>query len=381
MKQRWLTAAAIAASLLMSACAGGSGGSPAAVPNVTSPSSSLTATAMFTVVIPNDTALSGARQAKYLTPAVKGIDFQTQQDLSPAGATQTQPSDRGYVFYALTPTSSYCTTGPTAMTCTLPVLAYPGQDLITVNTYDNTNPSTPFGNGGPSHIISTGFVTATILPGVNNPISITTSGVVTFMTMGLDNPFPPTGASLTQPIRLLAMDANDYIIIGNYDSPLAASSSDTTGGITVSSTSIPNSSTLPNVVYNGTNVSANVLVKTTSFNTTINTRFTFIQTFARFIPNNRGYYPTPATVLFGHASAAAQTVTVTGTGTAPALALADVNNADNQQNPKCSGIVTASVSGSTVTITPVKAGVCGLWLTGGTGATLTTGTIPIVVSP
>lgn len=387
MKQRWITAAAIAASLLMSACSGGQGGPQAALPAVpASNAGGLTATATFTVSIPHDSlSQSSMRSAKYLTSLVKGIDFQVQQDLSAPGAVQAAPGDRGYVFYALTPQATYCVNGSTALVCTLPVKAYPGADLITVSTYDSTNPSTPGQNGGSSHVISTGYVTANILPGVDNPISIVTHGVVTYMTAGLDTPFPPAGTPLTQPLRLLAMDASYNIIIGDFDMPLQASSPDATGKITVSSASITSSATLPNVVYNGgTGVSAYIKVITTSPYTTANRRFTFIQTFTLLNPNGVGVSPSPATLSFAHANSAAQTVTLTVKNTTGSPGVVDVTRTDNNQNPACNGIVSAVLSGSTVTVTPIKAGVCGLWVAGGiltAGNYNATGTVPIVVSP
>lgn len=387
MKQQWITAAAAAATLLASACSGGAGGSGTALPSVAhGTSSQLTATATFTLSIPHTTPLSGARKAKYLTPAVAGIDFQVTQDLSGTGTTQAAPNDRGYVFYAVTPQSTYCVNGSTALTCTLPVQAYPGADLITVTTYDSTNPSTPRSGGGSSHIISTGYVTANIVPGVDNPIGIVTRGVVSSMTAGLDTPFPAMGVATTQPLRLIAMDYNYNIIIGAYDMPLQATSPDTTGKITFSSSTITSSAAMPNVVYNGaTGASYTYLkVNTTSPLTTENTYYTYKQTFVPLGPGATGLYPTPATVQFAHANSASQTVSVALANTTGSVLTVDPTKTDNLQNPACNGIVTASLSGSTVTITPVKAGSCGLWLGGGVlsgGNYSSTGTVPIVVSP
>lgn len=377
MKQRWITAAAVAATILVSACSGGSGGS-SALPKVSAPTNpQLSATATFTVSIPHDTAQSAARHAKYLTPAVKGIDFQVQQDLSAAGSVQAAPNDRGYVFYALSPQATYCVNGTTALTCTLAVNAYPGADLITVTTYDGTNPSTPGTNNGSSHMISTGYVTANIVPGIDNPINITTQGIVNALTAGLDTPAPPLGTAFTQPLRVLALDPSDYIIIGNYDMPLSVASSDTTGAITVSSGTITGSSAMPNVVYNGASVAATLTVKTTSPYTTYSTGYSWKQTFQQLLPGQKRYAPSPATVQFTHANSPAQTIPVTAENGAAPLSAVSVTATDSLQNPACNGIVTASLSGSSVVITPVKAGVCGLVLTGTSSA----GTIPIVVSP
>lgn len=364
MKQRWISSAAVALSLLtLAACGGGQSGS--AIPAATGPSvqNGLTGMAKFVVSIPHKTTSSAMRNPKYITSAVQGIDFMV------TAASGTGPSQRGYVFYALTPQSTYCTNGASALTCTLPVQAYPGADLITVHTYDGTVPAT-------SNIISSGYVTATIVPGIDNPINITTFGVVSYMVTALDTPYPAVGPALTQPLRLVALDASHNVIIGDFDMPLSVASSDTTGGITVSSTTISSSATIPNVVYTGANVSANITVKAASPATLADWGHA-ITSFVRYQPNHAGPYASPAAVQFTHVSSAAQTVTLNAANGASTTFGANPAASDGD-HPACSGIVTTSVSGSTATITPVKVGTCGLVLTSGGAAT---GTMPIVVSP
>lgn len=376
MKQRWISSAAVALSLLtLAACGGGASGT--AVPSLSpgsSAQSGLTGMAKFVVSIPHtSTSSSSLRNPKYITSAVQGIDFTVSAQSGPGTPPSTAPVaplNRGYVFYALTPQSTYCTNGASALTCTLAVQAYPGADLITVNTYGGSNPNT-------SPIISTGYVTANIVPGIDNPINITTQGVVTYMIAGVDMPYPPVGTPLTQPLRLTALDASYNIIIGNFDMPLSAASTDTTGGITVSNASITGSSTVPNVVYTGANVAANITVQTTSPYVSWNTGNNYSQAGVQFVPNAVKPYATPSTVQFTHANSAPQTVTLKSANGGSTAFSVNPSAKDYMQDPACAGIVTASVSGSTLTITPVKAGVCGLVL----NASVNTGSVAVVVSP
>ena len=126
----------IGAVSVLAACGGGGGSSAiGTLPSAGSGQPGLTGSATFVVSIPKNGPKAGARHAKYLTPSVQGIDFNVAPNV-PNGATPAPPNGRGYVFYALTPQSTYCnTSNPSALVCTLQVQAYPGSDLFTVNTY------------------------------------------------------------------------------------------------------------------------------------------------------------------------------------------------------------------------------------------------------
>jgi hypothetical protein len=224
--------ASIGLAFAAAACSGGSAGVTPS-PSAASPSGT-SGNAVFIVKIPNPSSSSstGDKRPAYLTPQVKGIDF------SVSSSDGSLPSNRGYAFFALTPQSTYCTNGPSALTCTLSVQAYPGSDSFAVTTYDQSNPTTLNPNNGQSHVISVGYVVATIGSGVTNAISITTSGVVSKLLIGLDNPLPPTGAPLTQAVHVAAFDADYNTIVGPFDQPVSLTDSDTTGVTTLSQSSI-----------------------------------------------------------------------------------------------------------------------------------------------
>ncbi|HEY8322738.1 MAG TPA: hypothetical protein VIG46_13190, partial [Candidatus Baltobacteraceae bacterium] len=199
--------ASIGLAFAAAACSGGSAG---VTPSASQPAPSGTlGNAVFTVKIPHPaTSSTGDKRPAYLTPQVQGIDF------SVSSSDGTLPSSRGYSFFALTPQSTYCTNGPSALTCTLSVQAYPGNDSFAVTTYDQSNPTTLNPNNGQSHVISVGYVTAAIGAGATNAISIATSGVVSTVLIGLDQPYPAAGTPLTQPVHVTGVDADNNVIVG-----------------------------------------------------------------------------------------------------------------------------------------------------------------------
>lgn len=378
MKQRQTAlSAAIACSLLLAACSGGSTGTTA-VPHTPASTQSTTATAKFVVSIPHaSTAQAGTRRPKYITPAVQGIDFSVTSDTT--SATAAPPTYRGYVFYPLTPQSTYCTNSTSALTCTLAVQAMPGSDLITVNTYDQSNPSTPGSNSGPTHIVSTGYVTATIAPLQSNQINITTQGVVSHVQISLDSPYP-TGA-LTQPVHVTAADADDYIIIGSYDMPLSLTDSDTSGATSLSTAAIGDSSVVPQLTYTGAALAtATLTVQSTSPLSPQNSYSNSAATAsAALVPNGFGITASPSSMYFAHANSAAQSVTLGGPGTVAPYFANTVS--DGKSDPTCIGIVSVSVTSPIVTVTPVGAGTCWLKIYDSTTPTALSAGFPITVSP
>jgi len=356
--------ASIGLAFAAAACGGGSGGvTPSASQAAPSGTSG---NAVFTVKIPHPavSASSGDKRPAYLTPQVKGIDF------SVSASDGTLPSSRGYAFFALTPQSTYCTNGPSALTCTLSVQAYPGNDSFAVATYDQSNPTTLNPNNGQSHVISVGYVTATIGAGATNAISITTSGIVSTVLIGLDNPYPAAGTPLTQNVHVTGVDADNNVIVGNFDSPLSLTDSDTSGVTTLSTTSIASSGATATMTYNGGTLGAVAFIKaTTTSPVDYNNRGPFnAQT--GFYPGSTSLWTAPQYLTFGGVSSPAQTVTVNGTASAWS------------STSGCVGIVTISSTAPTYTVTPVAPGKCTMTLTYGTppGA-ITSVSIPIVISP
>ncbi len=353
-------AASIGLAFAVAACSGSSNVAPNVAAS-TNPAAAGSGNAIFIVKIPNATvAASGSKRPAYLTPQVKGIDF------SVYASDGSVPNNRGEVFYALSPQATYCTTSPAALTCTLSVQAYPGDDWFAVTTYDQNNPTTP-SSGGSSHIISTGGVEAIISPNASNTVSITTSGVVSKVLIALTDPVPPAGTALTQNVHVVGLDADNNVIVGNYDQPLSLTDGDTSGVTSLSTGSVANASAVPTLTYTGGTIpsgSASITATTTSPSDSQN-RGPFHSN-VLLIPGSIAYYSTPGFLTFGSVSGGAQSLTVNGTSTTYA------------STSGCVGTVSISGSAPTYTITPLAAGSCNMVLSYAGGNTVT---IPIAISP
>lgn len=343
--------------LAVAACGGGSGVTPAASTGPTA--SGPHGNAVFVVKIPHPTTSSDVKHPAYLTPQVQGIDFSVYAN------DGMSPNNRGYVFYAVSAQESYCTDSQTALTCTLPVLAYPGDDWFAVTTYDQNNPTTPY-NGGSSHIISTGGAEATILPNGTNTVSIATSGVVSKVLIGVDDPAPAVGTPFSQSVRVVGLDADNNVIVGNYDQPLTLTDSDTSGVTSLSTASVASASDVPQLNYTGATIPdgyASITATTQSPNDAYNGGPFHAN--AIFLPGSAEFYATPPYLVFGGVGDAPQSLAIGGTTDAYA------------STSGCTGTVSLS-GGGPYTVAPVAAGSCTMVLTYGNGNTVT---IPVVVGP
>lgn len=365
-------AAVTAASLLLAACGGGS--STPAVPApaaTTKPSTQSSGTAVFVVKIPPKLT-NAARTPKYLTASVQAIEFSVTQNNVSAG----------YAFYPLSSSQTYCSTpAGGGLTCTLPVVALPGNDTIVVNTYDQPNNFS-------ANLISTGSVPATINAKQSNTISIVTSGIPTFFAMSVDNPYP-TGVA-TQALHVLALDADANVIVGPYDVPITFTNSDKSGAVTLSATSAASSTAASalSLAFSGAAVTggATITVQANSPAAVQNNGSTPGAVFVN--PAGIGVTAAPSYLLFSNASAAAQTFTAGGLGTtAPYMADTNLDIFGdfgiqvtgiyywNYENG-CQNIASVTASGSSFTVTPVHAGICYLNLSDSAGHH---GALPVIV--
>jgi N-acetylneuraminic acid mutarotase len=148
----------------------------------------------------------------------------------------------------LTPSSPNCTpaSGSMPLTCTATVAAPVGNDTFAVITYDQEN--------GAGNLLSENTISATILAGQANNVSITLNGVIASIQLALAYPTPQGGTPTTIPLAVNAMDADSTIIIGpgSYDNgPIALADSDTSGATTLSANSVGDPTVAVTVIYNG----------------------------------------------------------------------------------------------------------------------------------
>lgn len=379
MRTRYIAALALAG-MALTACGGG-GSTPSPLPAAsTSPMKHDAVTATFVVKIPPKLKTSSARTPQYLTADVQGIEFDVSQTV---GTTTT---DAGSMFYPISAAQSYCTTpAGGGLTCTLPVKAYPGHDTFVVTTFDQPN------NNLDADIISRGSVEADISAQTSNTVSIVTSGVPTAFVMSVDDAFPTVAG--TQPIHLLALDADMNVIVGSYDFPVVITDDDGTGATTLSATSIASSTDASNLTlsWNGTKIPAWVTLNaksTSPYAMAYNYDFMVGRTLLN--PTYGGVNASPSYLVFANNKDAAQTITISGPSpaTPPFQANTDVDGfgnggfiVNNNEKPTfirgCAGVVSVTGSSPTFTVTPVHTGICNLNIRDSSGANY--GTVSIAV--
>ena len=122
-----------------------------------------------------------------------------------------------------------------------------GTDTFNFATYDEQN--------GQGNVLSRASVTKTIVSGGANTVTAVLNGVVVSLTVALSNPAPNAGVPATVNVNVSAKDADGNTIVGpgDYSTPVRLSISDDTnsGTLSLSTTTLPNSSTTATLTYNG----------------------------------------------------------------------------------------------------------------------------------
>ena len=122
-----------------------------------------------------------------------------------------------------------------------------GTDTFAFATFDAQD--------GQGNVLSRASVTKNIISGTANVVSATLNGVVVSLTISLSNPSPNAGVPATVNVNLAAKDADGNTIVGpgDYNTPLRLSIQDDTssGTLSLSATTIPNSSTSATLTYTG----------------------------------------------------------------------------------------------------------------------------------
>jgi hypothetical protein len=166
-------AAACAAFALLTGCGGGAGTTPAplqappAAPG--NPGASPQSVRVSVVIGGRTTGQSNGRRPKFVSPSTNGIDIQVSAHGGNTiiGESKTDISSG----------SAACggQTG-TPRTCTIDVPAPAGNDDFVGTTYDAAPVSNSFSS---AHVLGRGALTATIVSGASNPLTLYISGVIT----------------------------------------------------------------------------------------------------------------------------------------------------------------------------------------------------------
>jgi len=205
--------------LLAAGCSGGGGSSPATPATTQQQPNKGTASVTFTMKW-NDTTQAVRRSPRYV----------------PATARSVSVTVNGG-------TPQYLNAPATTIVIDAPV----GTDTFVFQTYDDQN--------GQGNVLSRASVTKAIVLGAANTVAAVLNGVVSSVTISLSNPAPNAGVPATVNVNVTARDADGNTIVGpgDYSVPihLAVNDSTNSGTLSLSTTTIPNSSTTATLTYNG----------------------------------------------------------------------------------------------------------------------------------
>jgi virginiamycin B lyase len=122
-----------------------------------------------------------------------------------------------------------------------------GTDTFDFATYDDQN--------GQGNVLSRASVTQSIVLGGANTVTAVLNGVIVSLRITLSNPAPNAGVPATVNVNVSGRDADGNTIVGpgDYSTPIRLSISDDTnsGTLSLSTTTLPNSSTTATLTYNG----------------------------------------------------------------------------------------------------------------------------------
>ena len=246
--------------LLLPGC-GGSGVTTAA-PKTAAGGNTL-GTTHLRIEVPSGTSLTAVKKPAYVSPSTASIVVAVDSVNGVAeNPVPTQEAD-------LTASNTADCAPPTALaplTCTVPITAPVGTDVLTLTTYDQT--------GGNGNVLSVNSISTTIAQGTNNLISVTLAGVpvsvatvpVSGLTATGNSAYTMSGGTAELLVEPLDADAN--IIVGP-GAPLLAiagvSTSSITAAFATATTTNPNPN--PNLV-NLTKVYGSGSATTVSFTAT-----------------------------------------------------------------------------------------------------------------
>jgi streptogramin lyase len=203
---------------MLSACGGGGSGMGSSVPSAPGTLPSQMAQVTFTMKW-ND-ATPSSIQPKYVPATARSVSVSVN-----GGSPQ------------------YVNSPATTIVIDAPV----GTDTFVFQTYDDQN--------GQGNVLSRASVTKTIVAGAANTVTAVLNGVVASVTISLSNPSPNAGVPATVNVNVAAKDADGNTIVGpgDYSVPikLAVNDSTNSGTLSLSTNTLPNSSTTATLTYNG----------------------------------------------------------------------------------------------------------------------------------
>ena len=242
MRSRYSLALASTLTVLLSAC-GGSGGSigggplptHSSTPMPSSPPVQQSANVEFVFHIP---PIASASQASMVRNGVHKKDISAAaQSITIAIGTQVLTTAD------VSATSSLCgAASGGGRNCAVGITAPSGTDQFVIKAYDQPK--------GAGNAIAQGTVqeATSAQPA---PVNVALTGTITKLAVALSNAFPSAGTAATVNVVVNGFDVDGNVVLGSYASPITLADSDTSGGTSLSTTTVANSSTTATLSYTG----------------------------------------------------------------------------------------------------------------------------------
>jgi hypothetical protein len=288
------------------------------------------------------------RRLAFVAPTTKAVTYQVTGLVN--GVTQTS----AIIEQDIAAGAAGCVTSQTstAITCTTSIPAPVGTDTILVKTYDTAG--APAG----STLLGQATSTVTIVANTaNTPAPLIVNGVTANIDLFLAQPTIATATAGQSLLVVVPLDSSGNQIIepGNYDQPITLSFGSANAHVTflngsaqgAATTTVTSPANQVYVKYDGLGTAGvvNVIASTTEspngtpVNISASTPFTI------------GAAPTVAAPTLGGAAAQAAGFVFTGSGQTGTITYSSPGTLTATVPPADASIATASVSGSTVTIT------------------------------
>jgi NHL repeat len=234
------------AAALLSACSatGGVGPMTPQTQSAFNSAHSADGTLVIALRLPRESSTQRNVHPRYISPATKGmtLDFTGPSSLLEA--------------VNLTSSDSHCRGTP--LTCTIDVVLPAGKYTGTVSTFDQAPIHGRIPTG--ANLLSTArHLRFTIVQGKSTHLRLALDGVPSSIVVG-GFPNASTGTALSnQPFNVTAEDADQFIIVGTYTTPISLSDSDTSGATTIATEGndkppkdvLRSSSDIVTITYNG----------------------------------------------------------------------------------------------------------------------------------
>ena len=154
---------------------------------------------------------------RYISAATKGM---TMAFAGPSTFTRV---------ISLTPTDPRCTGSPLA--CSIDIMLSAGRYAVTVNTYDEAPGSDAI--PASAKLLSSAHVGVSVRRGIVNDLRLTLDGVPAGIVVGN---FPSSSAGiafLNKSFTVTVKDADGYVIVGTYSTPVTLSDNDSSGATAI----------------------------------------------------------------------------------------------------------------------------------------------------